>query len=374
MITNDDVKLKNVQGEVKMPTQVADLSPEQYKEDEKYMRRCLQLARQGRVGARPNPMVGAVVVCDGCIIGEGYHICQGGPHAEVHAIRSVRQPERLPQSTIYVSLEPCSHYGKTPPCADLIISTGIKRCVVGCKDPFAQVDGQGIRKLLDAGVEVTVGVLEQECLALNQTFVTYHTLKRPYITLKWAQSMDGLMDALPKGEKPVKFSTKLSMTLMHRRRALSDAILVGGRTALNDNPTLTVRNWSARGETGNLPMYLKEKYGDVSGNPLRVVIDTHGNLPADLNLFNEEAETLVWSGCDLNALMRELHKKNVQTLLVEGGAETLRQFLDEGLWDEMRVETAPFKLCTGVEAPSLEGLCPAEVHFVDGNTISVYRH
>lgn len=353
---------------------VAELSPEQLLEDEKYMRRCLQLARQGGAGARPNPMVGAVVVCRGRIIGEGYHICQGGPHAEVNAIASVREPELLAESTIYVSLEPCAHYGKTPPCADLIVSKRIKRCVIGCKDPFAKVDGLGIKKLLDAGVEVIVGVLERECLELNRTFITFHTLKRPYITLKWAQSQDGFMDRLRQPtESPVQFSTPLTQTLMHRRRALSDAILVGGGTALMDNPSLTVRHWAARGETGNLPVVLRDRLGQVKGNPLRVVIDTKGDLPERLALFNEEAETLVWQSWDLQALMRELHQRGIQTLLVEGGAATLQRFLEADLWDEMRVETAPVVLCEGVKAPLAKVFSPAETHDVDGNVISLYR-
>lgn len=361
--------------EEKKPLGVADLPLEQRREDEKFMYRCLQLARQGRAGARPNPMVGAVVVCEGQIIGEGYHICQGGPHAEVNAIGSVRCLELLPQSAIYVSLEPCAHYGKTPPCADLIISKRIRRCVVGCRDPFAKVDGLGIKKLLDAGVEVVVGVLERECLALNETFITFHQLRRPFITLKWAQSRDGLMDRQRQsaGESPVRFSTALTMALMHRRRALSDAILVGGKTAMLDNPSLTVRDWSPRGDTGNLPLSLKEKGSNAKGNPLRVVVDTKGNLPSSQHIFNNEAETLVWKNWDLKALMHELHERNVQTLLVEGGADTLSHFLVAGLWDELRVETAPIILGEGIVAPRPAGFSQVLTHQVDGNVISVYR-
>ncbi len=356
----------------KMMSEEAQMA-QQRMEDERYMRRCLQLARQGLAGARPNPMVGAVVVCDGRIIGEGYHICQGGPHAEVNALASVRQPELLCRSTIYVSLEPCAHYGKTPPCADLIVSKGLKRCVVGCRDPFAKVDGLGIKKMQDAGISVTVGVLEEECLALNRTFVTYHTLKRPYITLKWAQSEDGFIDALRRGGEPVKFSTPLTLTLMHRVRALSDAILVGGATALADNPSLTVREWTPRGKTGNLPLSLKENASQWHGNPLRVVIDTKGNLPCDLRLFNDEADTLVWNNWNLEVLMSTLHERNIQTLLVEGGAETLRRFMEANLWDEIRVETAPFCLHQGVKAPVLDGLPRGTVEVVDGRTIVTYR-
>lgn len=372
MQNNDDMPLKNTQGTGKKMILANELSAQQRSEDEKYMRRCLFLAKQGRAGARPNPMVGAVVVCEGRIIGEGYHRCQGGPHAEVNAIASVRETALLPQSTIYVSLEPCAHYGKTPPCADLIVSRGIRRCVVGCKDPFAKVDGLGIRKLLDAGVEVVVGVLEAECLALNQAFITFHTLQRPFVTLKWAQSEDGLMGGMP-GTAPVRFSSALTMTLMHRRRALCDAILVGGGTALADNPSLTVREWTPRGLTGNLPQFARDHGGNEQGQPLRVVIDAKGNLPQNLRLFDGEAETLVWPDWDLPALLKALHERNVQTLLVEGGADTLRRFMEAGLWDEARVETAPFSLGEGVKAPSLEGREPQEVHIVDGHRIEVFR-
>ena len=211
--------------------------------DIKYMRRCIQLARCGEAGAAPNPMVGAVVVCDGRIIGEGYHRRCGGPHAEVNAIGSVRERHLLGQSTIYVSLEPCSHFGKTPPCTDLIIRSGIPRVVVGCTDPFAKVNGQGIKKLQDAGCEVVVGVLEQECRELNRRFFTFHQKHRPWITLKWAQSEDGFIappSSSGKGEieGAVFFSNALTQTLVHRMRARHQAILVGTTTALVDNPTL----------------------------------------------------------------------------------------------------------------------------------------
>lgn len=327
------------------------------KNDEKYMRRCIQLALNGISGAAPNPMVGAVVVHNGRIIGEGYHRRCGGPHAEPNAIRSVRHPELLPESTIYVSLEPCAHYGKTPPCADLIIEKRIPRVVIGCKDPFAKVDGLGIKKLQDAGCEVKVGVLEAECLALNRRFMTYHTLKRPFITLKWAQSRDGLIGALgseDQGAVPVVFSTPLTQTLVHRMRAHTDAILVGGRTALTDNPSLTVRRWSGK-------------------NPLRVVIDTHGNLPADLRLFDGEAETLVWPNWDLEGLMASLYGRGVQSLLVEGGGVVLERFMQAGLWDELRVETAPVELKRGVPAPALPQCTLVSTARYGGNEVRVYR-
>lgn len=320
------------------------------KKHENYMRRCIELARKGMTGAPPNPMVGAVIVHDGCIIGEGYHRKCGGPHAEVNAIHSVRKPELLTESTIYVSLEPCAHYGKTPPCADLIIEKRIPRVVIGCRDPFAKVDGLGIKKLQDAGVDVTVGVLEKECLDLNRHFITYHTSKRPYVILKWAQSRDGFI-----GQKQgqIAFSTPLTQTLVHRLRAQSDAILVGGGTALTDNPSLTTRLWSGK-------------------NPLRIVIDAHGNLPEDLKLFDAEAETLVWKNWDLKALLDELYERKVQTLLVEGGACTLQKFLDAGLWDEVRVETAPCLLGEGIVAPVLPHARLESTATYDDNQIRVF--
>ena len=310
---------------------MAIYNPSTLENDEIFMRRCIELARNGVSGAAPNPMVGAVIVHNGRIIGEGYHRKCGGPHAEVNAIRSVRHPELLPESTIYVSLEPCAHYGKTPPCADLIVEKRIPRVVVGCRDPFAKVDGLGIKKLQDAGCDVTVGVLEKECRELNRHFMTYHTHHRPYIILKWAQSSDGFMGGMP-DDAPVRFSTPLTQTLVHQLRAHCDAILVGGGTAVADNPSLTTRMWHGK-------------------NPLRVVVDTHDNLSADLKIFNDEAETLVWRNWDLQLLMDDLHGRKVQTLLVEGGAHTLQRFIDAGLWDEVRVETAPCVLGDGVAAP-----------------------
>ncbi len=322
-------------------------------EDVKYMRRCLQLAQCGVMGAAPNPMVGAVVVHEGRIIGEGYHIRAGGPHAEVNAIRSVRHPELLPRSTMYVSLEPCAHYGKIPPCADLIVEKRIPRVVVGCMDPFAKVNGMGIRKLRDAGVEVTVGVLEQECLWLNRRFITFHQKKRPWVTLKWAQSRDGYMDALRSAEEqPTKFSTPYTSTLVHRLRAMHQAVLVGTGTVLMDNPQLTTRLWPGE-------------------SPLRLAVDRHGALPATIRLLDDAAPTHIYEDETLLQILSDLHARGVQSLLVEGGARLLQRFVDEGLWDEARVETAPFSLHSGVPAPRL----PEKIHHqnqvtVDGRIIS----
>ena len=323
--------------------------------DELYMRRCLQLARCGEAGAAPNPMVGAVVVCDGRIIGEGYHRRCGGPHAEVNAIGSVRRPELLPRSTMYVSLEPCAHYGKTPPCADLIVAKRIPRVVVGCRDSFSQVDGRGIERLRQAGVEVRVGVLEEECRRLNRRFFTFHERRRPWVTLKWAQTADGFIDRRrTPAEAPLCISTPLTQTLVHRLRAQRQAILVGTETALLDNPSLTLRLWPGP-------------------QPLRLVIDRRGRLPRSLRLFDEVAPTHVYTTESLPQIMADLYGRGIQSLLVEGGRRLLQSFIDEGLWDEARVETAPFRLGDGVPAPELRGAALTEEHTADGHRISLYE-
>jgi diaminohydroxyphosphoribosylaminopyrimidine deaminase/5-amino-6-(5-phosphoribosylamino)uracil reductase len=283
--------------------------------DEKYMQRCIQLAANGIQGARPNPMVGAVIVADGRIIGEGYHVRCGEGHAEVNAFASVEpEDERLlPEATIYVSLEPCSHYGKTPPCADLIIKKGVKRVVVGTIDPFAEVQGRGIKKLREAGIEVTVGVLEQECQWLNRRFFTYHREHRPYIILKWAQTANGFIDD---HFKPLQISNEQTQMLSHQLRAEEDAILVGHTTYDRDQPALTVRHWHGP-------------------NPKRIVL-THDRPIAQL--------------------MDDLYQHGIQSLIVEGGRQTHESFMEAGLWDEIRVETAPITVSDGTPAPKL----PAE--------------
>lgn len=331
--------------------------------DEKYISRCLQLARNGLQNTPPNPMVGAVIVHDDRIIGEGYHIRCGEAHAEVNAIRSVRDEHLLRESTLYVSLEPCSHYGKTPPCADLIIEKKIPRVVVGCQDPFPLVAGRGIEKLRQAGVEVKVGVLEEECQHLIRRFITFNTLHRPYITLKWAESADGFIDLCRTEGKPVVLSSPLTAMLVHKRRAEHDAILVGRRTALLDNPSLTTRHW----------------YGK---NPLRLVIDKDLTLSPHLHLFDGEAPTLVFTqkdeapqlpntnfvrldfSCDIiPQMMKVLYQRKSQSLLVEGGSALLQSFIDSGTWDEAFVERSPLRLGDGVPAPTI----PA--HLLQGREI-----
>lgn len=331
-------------------------------EDSLYMRRCLQLAAMADGHTSPNPMVGAVIVCDGRVIGEGYHRRCGTAHAEVNAIASVRDRSLLSRSTLYVSLEPCSHFGKTPPCCDLIVSCAIPRVVVGCLDPFPLVSGRGVACLREHGVDVKVGVLEDECRRLNRAFMTFQTEGRPYIVLKWAQSADGYMDCVRTIEEPpVRLSSDVSRVWVHRLRAVSDAILVGTDTVLKDNPSLTVRYWSGR-------------------NPLRIMIDRHARTPLDSNLLDGSVPTLVLGGnrgvagaefvpvqedADVLAvLMAELYRRKIHSLLVEGGCALLQSFIDMGLWDEARIETAPLLLHRGVPAPHITG-CKEQIFFHD---------
>lgn len=309
---------------------------------EKYMRRCLQLAENGRQNARPNPMVGAVITdAQGNIIGEGYHIRCGEAHAEVNAFADCERRGNnhlLPEATIYVSLEPCAHFGKTPPCADLIVKKGVKRCVVGCVDSFSEVSGRGIQRIKDAGIEVIVGVLEEECKELNRVFFTYHTLHRPFITLKWAQSADGFID---KDFKPVRISNEKTTMLAHKLRAENDAILVGRTTLERDNPSLNVRHW----------------YGK---NPKRFVLSSQ-------QILNSEF-------CILHSIKDISKVKDIQSLLVEGGAATHKHFIDNDLWDIIRVETSPTLLHNGTQAAQIpeNAILISEKHY-DGNVIREYR-
>lgn len=320
--------------------------------EEKYIKRCIELAKNGQGNVSPNPMVGAVIVCDGEIIGEGYHVRCGQAHAEVNAIGSVKEVSLLKRSTIYVSLEPCSHRGKTPPCTDLILEKQIPRIVIGCRDPFDKVAGRGIQKLRDAGREVVVGVLEKECLELIRPFVTFNTLHRPYVILKWAESADGYIDIERTGGSPEVISTSLTSMLVHKRRGDADAILVGTRTAKLDNPSLTVRNWHGK-------------------NPVRVVVDRKLTLPTGLHLFDGTVKTLVFTTQQransknveyiqpdysrelLPQLLTHLYQRELQTLLVEGGSQTLQTFIDAGIWDEMVVEKSACKLHSGIKAPAI---------------------
>ncbi len=325
--------------------------------DEKYMARAIALAYEGLGDTYPNPAVGCVIVSGGNVIGQGYHHRAGQPHAEVNAVASVENKSLLAQSTLYVTLEPCAHYGKTPPCADMIVAQGIPRVVVGIGDPFAQVNGLGIRKMKDAGVDVTVGVLEDECRELNKRFFTFHQKKRPYIFLKWAQTSDGFIDVLRDSPdtSPLKITGEETQKYVHRMRSLEQAIMVGTRTALLDNPRLDAR--------------LAEK----PKNPLRITIDRVGKIPPEYHLKDGSIPTLIFtagiqskeglteyipidpSQDTVEQVLEELYRRDIQSLIVEGGAELLGSFITQNLWDEAYVFTAPQTIGSGVKAPELPG-------------------
>lgn len=309
--------------------------------DERYMRRALELARHGELDASPNPMVGAVIVApDGRIIGEGWHRRIGEGHAEVNAVASVADQSMLRDATMYVTLEPCSHYGKTPPCASLIIEKGIPRVVVGCLDPFEKVSGRGVNKLRKAGIEVVTGCLEAECEALNRKFMTAHRLSRPYVTLKWAESADGYIDG--------RISTPVTSMLVHKLRATHDAIIVGSGTVLADHPRLDTRHFAGR-------------------SPLRVILD-HNGYTGDKMCYGD---TLVYNSHEpLGYMLFCLYKRGVTSVLVEGGARVHQSFIDAGLWDAIRIECGTTDICGKVKAPKLSGECRVKSsQIIDNNTI-----
>lgn len=336
--------------------------------DEKYMYRCLQMARIGNGFTAPNPMVGAVVVYNDRIIGEGYHQRYGEAHAEPNAINSVTEKELLRESTLYVNLEPCSHFGKTPPCANLIITSGIPRVVIGTLDPNPKVSGRGIQLMREAGIEVEVGVLEKECVELNKRFFIWQRENRPFVLLKWAQTRDGFIDVNRKepGDGPVLISNLLTKQFTHKYRAQNQAIMVSTNTAVLDNPNLSVRRWSGK-------------------NPVRVTIDRTGRIPENYHLLDQSVRTLVFTE-QTNKLTSEkleyitlpfddglirnilqiLSEKNIHSVLVEGGSQLLKSFISSGLWDEAHVEISPVELGDGVAAPAagvlVERSCTVEGH------------
>ncbi|MDR1406752.1 MAG: bifunctional diaminohydroxyphosphoribosylaminopyrimidine deaminase/5-amino-6-(5-phosphoribosylamino)uracil reductase RibD [Tannerella sp.] len=323
--------------------------------EEKYMLRCLELAGCGRASVAPNPMVGAVIVHRGRIIGEGYHRRYGEAHAEVNAIASVHDAALLRDATLYVNLEPCSHFGKTPPCTQLIIRKRIPRVVVGCPDPFPEVSGRGVKMLRDAGVEVVTDVMRREAETLNRVFITAHSRKRPYVILKWAESADGYLDRIRihDTQPPAQLSTAVTRRLVHKLRSEVSAILVGTNTVRLDNPSLTVRHW-------------------VGASPVRVCIDRHLSLPASSHLLDGNVRTLVFtekeqadcgkteyirlnSGCEtIPQILHHLYERRLHSLLVEGGASLHRSFLEAGLWDELQVETAPVYLGEGIKSAGIQ--------------------
>ncbi len=341
---------------------------------EQYMQRCLQLAALGAGKVAPNPMVGAVLVHEGRIIGEGYHQKFGEAHAEVNCLNSVAAADKkfITESTLYVSLEPCSHFGKTPPCANLIIANKIPAVVIGCSDPFAGVSGRGIERLKDAGIDVSVGLLQKECIELNRRFFTFHTRKRPYIILKWAQSSDGMIAA--PGNSRTLISNDFSNRMVHKFRTEEAAILVGTNTALLDDPALTARLWP-----GN--------------DPVRLVIDSNLRLPSHLKLFDGSVKTIVFNfikhseqgnpaywqlnrnGSIIAQIAAALFSMNIQSLIVEGGSKLLQSFIDEGLWDEARVICNELMtIGEGIKAPVLKQQQLYNNLLVADDNISFFRN
>ncbi|PKH66154.1 bifunctional diaminohydroxyphosphoribosylaminopyrimidine deaminase/5-amino-6-(5-phosphoribosylamino)uracil reductase RibD [Flavobacterium sp. ALD4] len=321
---------------------------------EKYIERCIQLAKNGLGTTYPNPMVGSVIVYKDTIIGEGWHKKAGEPHAEVNAINSVKDKSLLKKATIYVSLEPCSHFGKTPPCSDLIIKNEIPQVVIGTIDPNIKVAGNGIKKLIEAGINVTVGILENECHGLNKRFFTFHQQKRPYVILKWAESQDGFIAPKVKSEqKPVWITNSYSRQLVHKWRSEEQAILVGTQTVIDDNPKLDVRDW-----TGN--------------NPTRIVLDQNNRIAENTHVFDNQVKTIVFSKTKTNAIKENLifeivdfeknmasqvtdamYKHQIQSVIIEGGQQTLQTFIDANLWDEARIFKGNIHLIEGTKAPKL---------------------
>ncbi len=341
--------------------------------DLKYMKRCLDLAAKAEGMTYPNPMVGSVIVHSGRIIGEGYHIKSGGPHAEVVAINSVKEKELLKYSTLYVNLEPCSHFGKTPPCADLIVSCGIPRVVIGTKDTTEKVAGRGEAKLRDAGCDVVTGVAEEECRRLNRRFFTYHEKKRPYITLKWAQSADGFLDIVrSSGDSPgINWITgKAERTLVHKWRAFEQAILIGAGTLRTDRPLLNVRDWK-----GNNPLKL---ILSSSGALDHLYIENETNGTTVVFTHNMEVQyssaVKVLLGRDSSSasqVLSYLYKTGIQSLFIEGGAMVLDSFINEGLWDEARIFTGRQVFKEGVRAPELHKSKYSGTLF-RGSTLDIY--
>jgi diaminohydroxyphosphoribosylaminopyrimidine deaminase/5-amino-6-(5-phosphoribosylamino)uracil reductase len=334
-----------------------------------YMRRCIELALKAEGMTRPNPVVGAVVVWKGRIIGEGYHRGAGLPHAEVNAIESVKNKSLLPESVLYVSLEPCSHHGKTPPCTQLIISSGIRKVVAGTTDTSSKVSGNGFRQLREAGITVETGLLGEECRRINRRFFTFHEAARPYIILKWAQSADGFIDAdRPSGSnREAWWITGMpERVLVHKWRSEEDTILVGGETVRNDNPGLDVRHWHGK----NPVKVIVSGSGRIDG--FRPKNETNGMLIAftyNIGLSIPGAEKVILNK-DLSTasqVVNNLHQRGFQSLFVEGGAKVLSHFIGTGLWDEARVFTGKREFCSGVPAPSVAGRKILESGFDESN-------
>lgn len=320
---------------------------------EKYISRCIDIAKNGLGATAPNPMVGCVIVHDSNIIGEGYTSPYGGAHAEVNAISSVKDKSLLKEATLYVTLEPCSHFGKTPPCSNLIIDHGIKNVVIGCVDDNEKVSGQGIAKLKEAGCNVTVGVLENVCKEHHKRFFTFHNKKRPYIILKWAETSDGFIAPLHKKVKqPVWITNQYSRQLVHKWRAEEQAILVGTNTVLEDNPSLTTRDWKGK-------------------HPIRIVLDKNKTLSKDFKVFDDNTKTILINESSADDICNLLYKANINSVIVEGGAKTLQLFINSGLWDEARVFIGQSDFREGIKAPKCKGKLIDKQQLLD-DTLKIY--
>jgi len=343
---------------------------------EKYIKRCIELAQNGLGTTYPNPMVGSVIVYEDKIIGEGWHKKAGEPHAEVNAVKSVKDKSLLKKATIYVSLEPCSHFGKTPPCCDLIIANEIPNVVVGTVDPNEKVAGRGILKLIEAGANVTVGVLEEECNELNKRFFTFHQKKRPYIILKWAESQDSFLapeKEIDQARKPIWITNQYSRQLVHKWRTEEQAILVGTQTVVDDNPKLNARDWNGK-------------------NPVRVVIDQNNRIDENSFIFDDSVKTFIFSKDSkpskgntqfeeldfdksiIPQILDVLYQNQIQSIIIEGGRQTLQSFIDENLWDEARIFVGKTNFLKGTRAPIITRKNTTKTNILSDELIQIRNH
>ena len=331
--------------------------------DRLYMERAILLAKKGKGRVSTNPMVGAVIVYDGVIIGEGYHQKCGEAHAEVNAIASVSESDidKIPYSTMYVSLEPCSHWGKTPPCCELIVKNKIGRVVIAMQDPFGEVCGRGIKMLKDNGVDVVVGLMEEEAMQLNKRFITYHSKQRPYIILKWASTIDGFIDTDRDISKPAPWITNYACkVLVHKYRVEEDAIWVGKNTVVRDNPALTVREWCGK-------------------NPIRISMDNSDNINQSHKIMDDEAETIIYNNKSIEQIIDDMYQRGIQSVLVEGGKMLLDYLIENKLFDEIREFVSPLSVSkigdgsiSGIMAPQIKNCTKAKTEKIGNVTLNTY--
>ena len=345
------------------------------KTHEFYIKRCIELAKNGLGTTYPNPMVGSVIVHNDEIIGEGWHRKSGEPHAEVNAINSVKDKSLLSKSIIYVSLEPCSHFGKTPPCCDLIIKNNIPNVVVGTIDSFAEVSGNGIKKLIESGKKVIVGVLENECIELNKRFFTFHEQQRPYIILKWAESQDGFIAPISKEkQEPIWITNEISRQLVHKWRSEEQAILVGTQTVLDDNPKLDIRNWTGTNPTRivlDRTGKISENYNVKDQKVKTIVLTEQENLPTSDNL---KYENCIFDTNLVSSICKILYKNEIQSIIIEGGKQTIQSFIDANLWDEARIFKGPIFFKNGTKAPEIKLENAIKTHILEDEFLKIYNY